>query len=299
MNAIAPASFSDLVADRFDTYVASAFASTKAKRHMRDRLIERVHAGAMDPMLLRARHGLAAVSEAVERKAALNIIDFAFESLVLSSLSVAQAASYFAAVENTLRLSEASGLDGPGPLWVDTVHHTCVFSVLFQLAAFIGRHRSVDRVVLLHQGQRPEPRLGVVANLIRKVHGMALVRVPLQGRWFHDVVRLTTPSTAIYYLTDMPPEAFGRTAGLRRGLSRLDLYGAPDISLGIDTLSGSATFARRLGATHAVLDYPERDRIRVRPYAAAGAARCPIEDWIFWPLLGAKTRPSAVAEPIP
>lgn len=295
MNAILPAGSFDLTAARFDTYVARAFASTSATRHMRDRLIERVYAGTLDPLLLRARDGLGAVSEATEYKAALNVIDFAFEALVLPGLSARQASSYFAAVENTLRLSEASGLDGPGPLWLDTVHHACVFSVLFQMAVLIGRRRRIDRIILLHQGQRPEPRLELFANVIRKAHGMALLRVPLHGRWFHELARLTTPGTMVVYLTDMPPEALDRTAESRRGLSRLDLYGAPGITLSLDTLSGSATFAQRLGATHLVLDYPEPDRIRVLPYSGATAARCPIESWIFWPLLSARTEPTPSA----
>lgn len=291
MNAIAPAGAFDLTAaDRFDTHVARAFASTTVARHVRDRLIERVHAGELDYLLLRARDGMAGVSGDTERRAALNVIDFAFEALVLPNLSVAQAASYLAAVENTHRLEEASGLDGPGPLWVDTVHHACVFSVLFQMAVSILRHRGLDRAVLLHQGQRPEPRLDLVGNLLRRLHGREFVRVPLHGQWFRELARVATPKTAVFYMTDMPPAALGRTAEPRRGLSRLVLHDGPGFSFPVETLSGSATFARRLGATHLVLDYPEPGRIRVRPHDAATVTRCPIQDWIFWPLLGAGTR---------
>ncbi|WP_163454945.1 hypothetical protein, partial [Escherichia coli] len=60
---------------------------------------------------------------AVERRAAVNSIDFAFEPLVLPGLSVAQATAYLRAVETSLSQVEAEGLDAPGPLWIDTLHH--------------------------------------------------------------------------------------------------------------------------------------------------------------------------------
>ncbi|WP_163468499.1 hypothetical protein, partial [Klebsiella michiganensis] len=70
--------------------------------------------------------------------------------LVLPGLSVAQATAYLRAVETSLSQVEAEGLDAPGPLWIDTLHHACVFSVLFQLAAHLRRRRGCDRIVLLH-----------------------------------------------------------------------------------------------------------------------------------------------------
>ena len=301
MNALSPTASFDAQAERFDTYVARRLASTKATRHMRDRLIGEVHSGALDHLMLRAGEGLSALPEEVGRQAALNAIDFAFEPLVLPGLSVPQAAAYLRAVEDVLSVGEAAGLDGPGPLWVDTVHHGCVFSVLFQLAAYLRRYRGCDRIVLLHQGIRPEPRLDVVGNLLAKLHGMALFRLPLRGRWFHDLTRLTTPSAAIFSLADMPREAIeppagktlaGRTlagkaaSGSRK--ARIALHAEPGIRREVETVSGSAAFARRLGASHVVLDYPAADRIRIAPFDPARAPACPLQDWVFWPVLAAR-----------
>jgi hypothetical protein len=145
VNAITPPHSFDLAADRFDTLVANAFAANRASRHVRDDLIAQVDGDRLDHMLLRARSGVVALADAVNRKAALNIIDFAFEPLVMQGMSTDQAMWYLGAVENTLQFHEARGLDGFGPLWVDTVHHVCVFSVLFQLAAFLGRTRGSSR----------------------------------------------------------------------------------------------------------------------------------------------------------
>jgi hypothetical protein len=295
VNAITPARAFDLTADRFDNLVANAFAADKASRHVRDRLIAQVDGGRLDHMLLRARSGIATLPDATQRKAALNIIDFAFEPLVLQGMSNDQMVRYLAVIENSLHIRGSGGLDGPGPLWVDTLHHVCVFSVLFQLAAFLGKTRRIGQVILLHQGQRPEPRLRIVADLLRQVHGIALVLIPLQGQWFQRLASLATPATAIFYLTDMPPEAFTRTEGRRRGRSRL-LLGHP-LALGstaveIETISGSQSFARRLGAARVVLDYPSTDSMRIRPAEAdeTSTSLCPIEDWLFWPLLAPQAR---------
>jgi hypothetical protein len=295
VNAITSASAFDLTADRFDSLVANTFAASKESRHVRDRLIAQVDGGRLDHMLLRARSGIMALSDAVNRKAALNSIDFVFEPIVMQNMSTDQAMKYLGAVENTLHVREARGLDCPGPLWVDTIHHVCVFSVLFQLTAFLGKNRRFGQAVLLHQGQRPEPRLRIIADLLRRAHGIALVLLPLQGNWFARLGRLTTPDTVIYYLTDMPPEAFPQAAKRERGRSRLQLTHGQGAALQVETVSGSQSFARRLGATRIALDYPAMDSLRIRPVGVdeSVVSLCPLEDWVFWPLLGTARQQAA------
>ncbi|MCP3418615.1 hypothetical protein NLM16_31350 [Bradyrhizobium brasilense] len=296
MNAIIPTRAFDLTADRFDSFVSSAFAASRESRHVRDRLIAQVDDGRLDHMLLRARSGVVGLSDKINRKAALNVIDFAFESIVMQNMSTDQAIRYLGAVENMLHIREARGLDPDGPLWVDTVHHVCVFSVLFQLAVFVDKNRKGGQMVLLHQGQRPEPRLRIVADLLRRAHGVTLILQPLQGNWFARLRRLTTPDTVIYYLTDMPLEAFPQATRRERGRSRLLLTLGQGPVLQVETVSGSQSFARRLEARRIVLDYPSSDSLRIRPIGAdeAAVSICPLEDWLFWPLLGT-ARQQAVA----
>jgi hypothetical protein len=285
MNAVSPAR-SFAAQARFDTLVAEAFAGSQASRHARDRLIARLHRGAFDGLLLRRAEGFAAIPEALERRAALNAIDFAFEPLVLASLSVAQADAYFAGIEAVLRVGQAQGLDRPGPLWLDTVHHACVFSVLYRMAAFLKARRGIGDIVLLHQGLRPEPRLGIAVKVLGRVHGVRLHLLPLRGDWFGQLARRATPQTAIFSLSDMPREAFG-AAPPRRALGRIALHAGAEARRVVETVSGSGVFARRLGATHLVLDYPARGTIRLRPHDG-GPALCPVDDWVFWPVLVAR-----------
>ncbi len=278
----APVSTAAFQAERFDTLVMRAFAA-EPSRHTRDRLIAEVRSGRHDGLLLRAAEGLDSLPEARERRAAINTIDFAFEPLVLPSLSLAQAQAYCTGVERSLRLGDASGLDRPGPLWVDTVHHACVFSVLFQFSAHLAQVRSCDRIVLLHQGARPEPRLGVVANLAARLLRVQPVSLPLRGAWFKDLAAIATPRTLIFSMADMPALAF--PAASRRTPAQVDLFTAEGIHRRVDVVAGSAVLAKRLGANHLVLDYPQPDRIRLSPYDAGRPPTCPLVDWVFWPIL--------------
>jgi hypothetical protein len=288
MTFMTPAYGFDLKPQRFDTHVTKAFEAAPT-RWTYDKLIAQLRNGQCDHMLLKRLDGLEALSDATNEKAARNIIDFWFEPLVLKSMSVPQLAAYFQAVEKTIRLTEASALDSEGPLWIDSVHHSCVFSVLLRIAALVGQHRGFRRLVLLHQGQRPEPRLGMLTTLLRQIPQVEPVCLPLNGRWFQALSQMTTPKTAIFYLSDMPAEAFERESGQRdRRLSQLQLYAENALSVRLNTLSGSPVFAARLRATHLVVEYPRPDRVSIRPFDAHKPTVCPLEDWIFWPLVGAR-----------
>lgn len=278
----APAPVEALRTERFDTLIARALAA-KPHRHTRDRLIAEVDDGRHDGLLLRAAEGLSELPEAEERRAAINSIDFAFEPLVLPSLSPAQVQTYFAAIERSVRVSDVSGLDRPGPLWVDTVHHACVFSVLFRFAVGLRQTRPCDRIVLLHQGTRPEPRLGIVANLAARLLGVQPVSLPLRGSWLHDLAGLATPQTLIFSMADMP--AIASSVPSRRRPAQVELYAGDGIRRRVNVVAGSAVFAQRLGANHLVLDYPQPELIRLAPFDPERPPACPLVDWVFWPIL--------------
>jgi len=265
-------------AARFDTLVTRALAEDP-HRYTRDRLIAEVDAGRHDGLLLRAAEGLSGLPKAEERRAAITTIDYAFERLVLPNLSLEQAQGYCAALEKTVRMSEASGLDRPGPIWLDTVHHTVLVSALFQFAANLRQVRPCDRVVLLHDDSQPDPRFEIVSALMAHLLGIALVRQPLRGPWFRDLATTSTPHTLIVSLADMPP------ARARRRPMRCELHAAGGIRLTVAVENGSAAFARRLGANHLVLDYPDADRIRLAPFQTERPPACPLVDWVFWPRL--------------
>lgn len=294
MNTMVPGYAFNLAPERFDTHVTSVLGGTRVTRHARDRLIAEVRGGRFDHLLLKRLAGLEGLPDAVNERAAINIIDFHFEPIVLKGMSGEQVATYFQSVEKTLSIGEAAGIDGDGPLWIDSVHHACIFSVLYQLALYLVLRRGYTQLVLLHQGQRPEPRLGIIGKLLRQFCRIEPVFMQLRGAWFPKLAKMTTPQTAIFYLTDMPPEVAQRGMARERGLSHLQLFAPPNFAIELSTLSGSGAFARRLKATHIVVEYPRPDRIRIRPYdAEKPTALCPLEDWVFWPLLDVRAGAAA------
>lgn len=286
MNIMAPRYGFNLDSDRFDTQVMSAYQQGKMIRHSRDALIAQVRGGRWNHLLLNRLEGLGGIPQEVGEKAAVNIIDYYFESRVLTSMTDNQLHDYFCAFSNTLRVDSIGGVDSGAPLWVETVHHACVFSILYDLILHLARYHGYRRAVLLHQGQRPEPRLAIIAKLLQKMHNIQPHFVQLHGNWLSTLAKTATPDTVILYLSDVPPNATGQHAGKERDPSQLYLTAPPGIVAAIDIMAAGAILARRLKARHVVLEYPGPDRIRVRPFDAANqVVRLPMEDWVFWPLL--------------
>lgn len=272
--------------NRFDTHVMTTFKEPSVSRLTRDRLISEVREGKLDHLLLKRVRGLEGLSNKINDQAAINVIDFHFEHLVLRHMAVAQLSTYCKDIEKTLHMEVVKGISVGTPLWIDTVHHACVFSTMPQLAIHLANQYSYRKLVLIHQGDRPEPRLGMMGSVIKHVCGVDPDFIKLAGNWFATLTRLTTPETAIFYMVDMPVEISQSRAPKANRTGHVKLTAPENISLSVQTLFGSKTFANRLGASHVVLEYPRKDRARVRPYvASAPTIQCPLEDWVFWPLL--------------
>jgi hypothetical protein len=275
----------DLRRERFDIHVMEALAS-EGSLQARESLVADVRAGRYDHLLLHRRGDVAGISADESERAAINLIDFHFEPLVMRTMPATQANAYFRDLVKVMAIEYAAAEPGAVPLWIDTVHHACVFSVTYQFASHLVLQYGYRSVALLHQGLRPEPRLDVFARTLQHATGVRTVFVRLEGAWFATLSRITTPDTAIFYLTDLPPETTARRAPRLRQHARLHLTAGARIAAAMETLSGSAAFARRLGAAHLVVEYPSATRIRVRPYdAARPVTLCPLADWIFWPAI--------------
>lgn len=277
----------NLALDRFDTHVLKLFSDPSASRLTRDRVIADVREGKLDHFLLKGIRGLEGLSTDVSDRAAINIIDFHFEPLVLRHFAPARLAAYCKDLEKTLQMETVRGIEHGAALWIDTVHHTCVFSAMPQFAVYLASQYRYRKIILLHQGDRPEPRLGLMGGMVEYACKVRPTFIKLAGNWFSTLAKLTTPDTAIFYLSDMPHEVSKSRVNKEHRDASMQLS-APGISISIGTLSGSDTFARRLNACHVVMDYPRNDRIRVRPYEPGNpVTHCPLEDWAFWPLLKA------------
>jgi hypothetical protein len=278
----------NLGTDRFDTYVMSLFSAPNASRLTRDSVISGVREGKFDYMLLRSIQGLEDLPVEVCDRAAINIIDFHFEALVLRNMGAAQLAGYCKEVEKTLRMESICPVDSGAPLWVSTVHHACVFSILAQFSIHLAKHRGCRKIIVIHQGDRPEPRLNLMSKAVEHESKVRPNFLQMKGPWLRTLSELSSPDCVIFYFGDMP-HAVSRSnvqKSYRRG--GIELFASSNRSIKMDTLFGGDTFARRLGAFHTVLEYPRPDRIRLRQYDVVNPVTvCPLEDWVFWPALTA------------
>lgn len=284
MNTMAPRFGFNLGDDRFDTQVMAAYKNAKMLRHSRDSLIAQVHAGRWNHMSPARLPGMAAMSVEDCARAAMTVIDYYFEPRVMESMQDTQAHDYFCGFAKTMKVDRIDGVAGGAPIWVETVHHACIFSILYDLILHLARYHGVRRAILIHHGQRPEPRLAIIARLLRSLHKIEPYFVQLKDNWFQSLAKVTTPDTVILYLSDVPTPPGTKD----REPAHLLLSAEPGLSACVDTTPGAALLARRLKARHVLLDFPGFDRIRLRPAGQAGQlATLPLPDWVFWPLLKA------------
>ncbi len=263
--------------DRLDLIAADALASIP--RWKRDNLIAQVHAGRLDHLLPGRHPGLEAFPAAANKRAAINIIDNAFEALVLPTMNQQQLDQYFTACAKTLRMPKMEGIEENGPLWLDTVHHVCNFSVIYTLSAQLHRN-GYRKFIVLHQWAKTEPRM----ELLMKGGGWWSF-IPFEPGWFKTLLSQASPDAAIFYPVDFPLDAPGLLEPDERSLSMVRL-GAKGISVQTETVTGSAAIARKLGAAHMVLDYPAGGTVEMRRFDGVNpVAHCPLEDWLFWPAL--------------
>ena len=263
--------------DRLDLIAADALSSIP--RWKRDNLIAQIHAGRLEHLLPRRHPGLEALPTAANKRAGINIVDYAFEALVLPTMNQEQLDQYFMACANTLRMPKMEGVEQHGPLWFDTVHHVCNFSVIYTLAAHL-RGNGYRKFIVLHQWKKTEPRM----ELLVKGGGWWSF-IPFAPGWFDTLASQASPDAAIFYPVDIPLDAPGLLEPDERGPSLVRL-GAKGVSIQVETLTGSAAVARKLGAAHLVLDYPTDGTVEVRRFdGVIPVAHCPLEDWLFWPAL--------------
>lgn len=287
MNTMAPRFGFNLGDNRFDTQVMAAYQNPRMLRHSRDNLLAQIHAGRWNHLLPARLAGLEAMPAADCARAATAIVDYYFEPRVMESMQDRQAHDYFCAFAKTMTVERADGLGQGAPIWVETVHHACIFSILYDLILHLARHHGVRRAILIHHGQRPEPRLALIARLLRSLHRIEPYFIQLRDNWFQSLARVVTPDTVILYLSDVPtPAGPAAAAKEQRPAAQLLLTARPGLSARVETTPGAAILAKRLKARHLLLDFPGPDRIRLRPAAQnAPLTTIPLQDWVFWPLL--------------
>jgi hypothetical protein len=215
-----------------------------------------------------------------------NLADFAIEPFVLSRMNLLQARDYLLGADTTfsLDLTLASAL-GDGPIILETLHHHCIFSMLYTVLAHLVERRGIDKVILLHLRDPLDSRLEVCRACAKALLGVEGVALRMGEDWRSALVREVTPHSVVFYMGDMPASIFGDRRASRRQAPTLELFARPQFRICIRAVSAARALAHRLGALHLRLDFPAVDEARLRPASASERLVCPLSAWAFWPTI--------------
>lgn len=274
----------------FHNIVLEALSEAGNERRAKDRLCNEIKLGVYDEHALTQIDCYSNIGIRTARAALLNVVDFLFEGTVLKSMRQQQLLQYFSAIENTMTVKGPLNSSFGRGLIIETVHHCAIFSIGVVLARELVRQGGKNRLILLNQGQRPEPRLSLSAGVLNKFYGLQCHVLPLQGMWYKKLAKLMSPTTAVVYLADMPlamSEGQKQKEKVNRSL-RLSHANTTQTGI-IETESAAQRLSQKLSADHVTVDFPDRATIAVNPDVDTSVPlRCNIEDWAFGPAV--KTR---------
>lgn len=275
------------IRSRLDLSVMRAYGQAENIRSVRNHIIKEWRTDdTLSPLALSRQEGLSDLTEADEQRAIATIADYWFEPYVVSSMNIGQARDYYLAAQNSLRLeTQATDLQSDRPLVLETLHHSCIFSVLYLIVQHLVRDFGFKKVVLLHLREPLDPRLEVCRALVERILQAEAVSVLLNEKWMETLSHAVTDSTVVLYMGDMPPSIFPKLRRPEKASSRVRLYAEPDIELIASGISMASLLARRFKASHYTLDFPARDVARLQPRNEDATLSCPLPDWVFWPAL--------------
>lgn len=278
--------------DRLDITVMRAFANKANSLKRYGELVMQLDRPQEQVQKLNSIKGLEYIGDTASRVASKNIIDFHFEADVLTSMDPEQIERYLSDVENCFSFSSVEGLGNEGPLWVDTLHHVCMFSVIARMLHHLILSGRIGHIVLLHRGDREEPRLDVIKIFIANTYGVVLDFVRLSDNWLRQISDVITNQTVILSMCDVPYEQNGTVIDdvKARKFRNVQFYVDNANSVLVECVSGSAALARRFKAHHVVMDYPTNHEAQIKPYDPNIIAKCPLDSWVFWPCLEGRKR---------
>lgn len=280
---------STIVDNRLDLYLMRGYAGPENIRSLRQRVIE----GWEDDPVLRELApsqvaDLPGLSIEEERAAVRNLADFFFEPYVVSSMRVAQVDAYFADIAARIPLicDEGITLRPNAPLILETLHHSCVFSICYlAITRLLVPEFGYDRVILLHQREEIDPRLiacQVSGNFVTQ-GTFLLHNVRKDG--ILSLRKEITERSIVLYFGDMPGALFEGRYDPDTDLRQLRLVSASAGERSLQGVSIADKLARLFKADHLLLDAPADDHFWLRPRAGEGTLCCPLSNWVFWPAL--------------
>ena len=275
------------IQDRLDLTIMRAYSTSESPRATRTRLLHRWREDELLSRLVLSRiEGLSAIAPEEDERGVRNLADYWFEPLVMPTMSLGQARDYFLSVKKSLRF-ELGEISPPTdrPLILESVHHCCVFSVLYATIQLLVAGHGFRKAILLHLRDPLDPRAATGQILVERVLQVETVCLRLEGAWLATLGREMSDRTVLIYFGDMPPSLFPDRYQPGKTSSRVHFYARPDVAVDVEGISIARFLARRHRAGHHLLDYPEPGTVRLRPWRRGAELHCPLADWVFWPAL--------------
>lgn len=277
------------ILNRLDLFVMRAYRDQGDVRQVREQVVQEWRQKPELARLALSRFdGLSRISAEQDDRAVRTIADYWFEALFLPTMNLGQARDYFLAVQESMQLEVDDSVPPPSdrPLILQTLHHSCIFSILYVIIQYLVAGYDFRKFVLLHLRDPLDPRLEICKKLVEEVLGVEGAFIQLEGDWLANLRREMTDRSVFIYMGDMPPSLFRDRHRPGKTSSTIKLYAEPDIDIAVEGISTASILARRFRAGHHLLDFPTANTVRLRPCTGSPVElECPLTDWVFWPAL--------------
>lgn len=228
--------------------------------------------------------GLACISEADDDLAIINLADYFFEKYLLSTMSIGQVRDYYLSITTRFELTGSfDEIDSQRPLVLETMHHHCIFSIMYSIMQKLIQEHGFKKFILLHIQKQLDVRFSLCVTLFATYFPDTELKAICisNDNWTVDLDKEMGPGSTILYMGDIPPQAFGKNKKTRNYNLHLPLEDGSIVEA--ERLSAASILARRYRAAHHSLDFPQMNVINFT--AAQKVIKCPFSSWVFWPML--------------
>ncbi|KMW56363.1 hypothetical protein AIOL_001315 [Candidatus Rhodobacter oscarellae] len=230
------------------------------------------------------------LTEEDKDQARCNVVNYFIEREAFTSMPDDYADRYLRDIRRTMEFDIDAAAEAinaqPGQAVLETVHHWANFSVLYETCDQIKRKAPrVDRFILFHNRPDVDPRLVMLESLALSRVKVEFILICITSPIFKYFRQLVTENTVFLCMGDMPIED-AQTKTAAGSFATLNLTDGSGNVAAQQTLSLGSRLARMFKARHYKLDYPDTNRVEMRPVDSELTLRVPAKDWIFWPILG-------------
>ena len=244
---------------------------------------------AFKKLALSQQPGLERVTDKEDETSFRHLVDYYFEPYFVESMNPSHLNAYLCSIEDRISLTFGELPGGEQPLFIESLHHYCSFSIHYLVILHLAEKRGYDHVILMHRQEQLDPRLTAMQRALSELQDIDSDLIHFGDQWFQEVEANLTDKSIIFYMGDMAPALFPQHH--RPGVTGSTLsFSMNDHQqkLSLEGFSHGRQLAKSLNAQHFILDYPSETEAALNPFSVNSnktELRCPLAAWIFWPAL--------------